>query len=170
MDASLAEGRLKLSSQGNLHLTLKFIGSFPAERLDDLSSVLRGVSVRHSPIRIQPSGIGGFPSKEKARIVWAGVDARSFAPLRDLARDIEASLKALGVEADKSAYTPHFTLGRSRSGGLSLAHLKFEKSEFPAFEADAFTLACNPNPGSARVGGPVYERVEEFPLGEVRES
>src|SRR4051812_25525885 len=56
----------------NLHLTTKFIGEWPEERLTELIEHLRPVGHR-APIAIEIEGIGWFPNPHNPRILWTGV-------------------------------------------------------------------------------------------------
>jgi 2'-5' RNA ligase len=93
-----------------LHLTLKFLGEQPAERVDDIQSALAGVAGRHRELLMTLGGIGAFPNFRRARVVWIGVghDPR----LEFLHHDIEVACEALGFEVEGRPFRPHLTLAR----------------------------------------------------------
>jgi RNA 2',3'-cyclic 3'-phosphodiesterase len=99
-------------SAESLHITLKFIGEWPAERLDELKRTL--ATVRGLPAEITFSGVGFFPTPKAARVFWIGIEAGP--ELAALAVAVDASTSALGVESEKRAFTPHLTLARTGSG------------------------------------------------------
>ena len=60
-------------SAESLHITLKFIGEWPPEKLEDLQRALAGV--RGQPAEITFSGTGFFPTAKSARVFWIGIQA-----------------------------------------------------------------------------------------------
>lgn len=144
----------------NLHLTLKFIGEFPAERLSALEETLRAVPAP-SPFEVAVRRLGFFPHARAPRVFWAGVEAP--AGLAQLAGDIDRTLEPLGIARDRRAYSPHFTLARiADRPPLDALHRAVEalpSLEFGSFRPDRFYLyESRPGPG-----GSVYTRIEEFP-------
>jgi len=99
-------------SAESMHLTLKFIGEWPAERLDELEAAL--VAVRGQPAEVTFPGTGFFPAPKSARVFWIGIQAGP--ELAALAGAIDAAASALGIESEKRAFTPHLTLARTGSG------------------------------------------------------
>ena len=99
-------------SPESMHLTLKFIGEWPPQRLEELK---RAVSGAHGqPTEITFSGTGFFPSPKSARVFWVGIQAGP--ELAALAAAIDAATSALGIESEQRAFTPHLTLARTGSG------------------------------------------------------
>jgi 2'-5' RNA ligase len=99
-------------SAESLHLTLKFIGEWPAERLDELRHALS--AVRGQPTDITFSGTGFFPTVKSARVFWIGIQVGP--ELASLAGEIDNATSVLGIESEKRAFTPHLTLARTGSG------------------------------------------------------
>jgi 2'-5' RNA ligase len=98
--------RLRWSRPENLHITTKFIGEWPEERLPELSSVMpAGV-----PPFISVSGVGFFPNERYPKVFFARVE--SSAELSVLARSTDLALQGLGIPAEKHPYRPHVTLAR----------------------------------------------------------
>jgi RNA 2',3'-cyclic 3'-phosphodiesterase len=96
--------------ESRLHLTLKFLGEQPAERVDEIHSGLAGVAARHRELFVALGEIGAFPNFRRARVVWMGVnhDPR----LELLHHDVEMACERLGFELDARAFRPHLTLAR----------------------------------------------------------
>ena len=93
-----------------LHLTLKFLGEQPAERLDELQAALAAVTGRHRELVMTVGGIGAFPNFRRARVVWMGVEQEPRLEL--LHHDVEVACEALGFELDGRPFRPHLTLAR----------------------------------------------------------
>jgi 2'-5' RNA ligase len=95
----------------NLHITTKFIGEWPEDRLEDMKRALAGVA---SPgaIQVTIGGIGWFPNARNPRVLSAAVKAGE--ELRQLAQATETAVHAIGVAREDREYSPHLTLARIR--------------------------------------------------------
>lgn len=93
----------------NLHVTTKFIGEWPPDRLDELHHKLCSLP-RRAAFELEIGGLGWFPNQRSPRVLWAGVQGDS--PLTDLANAIEEGLLSLGVAKEARPYSPHLTLAR----------------------------------------------------------
>ncbi len=145
----------------NLHITTKFIGEWPEDRLAELQRALGAVPSRQ-PIAIAIEKLGFFPNPHSPRVFWAGVHAGE--DLAGLARDTEDALASLGVAKEERAYSPHLTLARiktpGRQSGLLQAVAELPSLEFGRFVADRFYLYQSRTAPS----GSVYTKLAEFPL------
>jgi len=96
-----------------LHLTLKFLGEIPADRVERVKGVLQEIAPVHGKFELKVSDIGGFPSLRNPRVIWAGISAST--ELELLQADMEARLVEQGFERESRPFSPHLTLGRIRS-------------------------------------------------------
>jgi 2'-5' RNA ligase len=103
-------------SEAQLHVTLKFLGEVPEERIEDVCEAVAAAARQVPPFAIRVSGLGGFPGRRSPRVLWCGVEDASGSTRRwvELADPL---LAALGYPREERAYTPHITLGRARSPG-----------------------------------------------------
>ena len=151
---------IQWSPPANLHITTKFIGEWPEERLDELKSALAGVPGRAGiPLHIHK--VGFFPNPHSPRIFWCGIEAPGLA---ELAADTDRATAALGVESEKRAYSPHLTLARIKET-VDLQPLREKIAaraslDFGSFAAAAFFLYRS----QLRPTGSVYTKLAEFPL------
>jgi 2'-5' RNA ligase len=113
------DDRVRWVRPENVHLTLKFLGDVQREDLGELCAALEEACARHTPFDASLAGLGAFPSKRRARILWAGIGAGS-ERLSSLAADLDAVLMPLGFEREERTYTPHLTLGRIRGRPANL--------------------------------------------------
>lgn len=93
-----------------LHLTLKFLGEQPPERVDELQDALAAVAGRHRELMVTLGGVGAFPNFRRARVVWMGIMQE--ARLELLHHDIELACERLGFELEGRPFRPHLTLAR----------------------------------------------------------
>src|SRR5712692_5291674 len=79
---------VKWSAVYNLHVTIKFIGEWPEQKLPQLEDALRSIPKR-SAIPIAVCGLGWFPNPHHPRVFWAAVKAGD--ELEQLVRDTETA-------------------------------------------------------------------------------
>jgi 2'-5' RNA ligase len=94
-----------------IHLTLKFLGEVPADKIDAIAEAMQGACAPHPPFAVAIAGMGCFPNPRRPRVVWVGVDEPS-GTLARLQRDVERAMKPLGFPPEGRKYSPHLTLGR----------------------------------------------------------
>lgn len=155
------KARIQWSPVANLHITTKFIGEFPEERLDELKSALKALAPPGT-LQIAIRGLGLFPKPDSPRVLIAGIEALS--SLSTLARDTETACARLGINCEKREFRPHLTLARIRSGEatfeLKKAILELPSVDFGAFSADRFHLYES----QLSPGGSIYTKLASFPL------
>lgn len=152
---------IRWSPVRNLHITIKFIGEWPQERLEELKAALGGLpAIPNISVRIEK--LGFFPNPHSPRVFWAGIQASP--ELANLAGETDRVLTGLGVEPEKRAYSPHLTLARIQSPArlADLLHTiaQLPSFDFGRFEADRFYLYWS----RSGAGGSVYSKVAECPL------
>jgi 2'-5' RNA ligase len=105
----------------NFHLTLRFLGDVPSNRLDDLTAALAAAVAPQSPMRLAVVGLGCFPNPRRPRILWAGVRDEA-GELAELARRIVDATNSFSSKPAEERFTGHLTLARvGRVGGEGLS-------------------------------------------------
>ncbi len=99
----------------NIHLTIKFLGSVQTDRLEKIIQGVRRAAGRGSPIQLELTELGCFPNTRAPKIIWAG-PKRLPEALGILYHRVEEELVAKGFAPESRPFSPHFTLGRVRSG------------------------------------------------------
>jgi 2'-5' RNA ligase len=130
----------------NFHVTIKFLGQLPEERLEELAGALaRGLRAVPA-FTVEARGLGAFPTPRHANVVWAAVDDRTGGLVR-VAEIVDAAVAGLalavapegregvaagggvrvrkearkrntllGNQNEARAFHPHVTVGRSKAG------------------------------------------------------
>jgi 2'-5' RNA ligase len=152
--------RIQWSPPANLHITTKFIGEWPEERLEELKAAIRTVPPR-AAIGVHIHKLGFFPNPHSPRVFWCGIEAPD---LDALAADTDRATAALGIESEKRAFSPHLTLARIKEK-VNLQPLREKVAALPSldfgrFEARRFFLYRS----QLRPTGSVYTKLAEFPL------
>jgi RNA 2',3'-cyclic 3'-phosphodiesterase len=152
--------RIKWSPTDNMHVTTKFIGEWPEERLGELEDALAGLPPR-APAPVAIRGLGFFPNAKSPRVFWAGIEAPDLA---GLAADADRALEPLGIQPEKRAYSPHLTLARIKEPipmqPLREAIAKLPSVDFGEFTVDRFWLYRS----RLTPSGSVYTKLSGFPL------
>ncbi|MGO9263012.1 MAG: RNA 2',3'-cyclic phosphodiesterase [Bryobacteraceae bacterium] len=152
--------RIAWSPPANLHITTKFIGEWPEERLEELQLALAALGGR-APIPVHVGALGFYPNPRSPRVFWCGVEAPGLA---ELAGDTDAATVRLGIESEKRAYSPHLTLARIRER-VDLRILQERIAalgtvDLGRFEVRSFFLYRS----QLRPAGSLYTKLAEFPL------
>lgn len=137
-----------------LHMTLKFFGEVGDERLDVIAEALRYAADGAGELALQLGELGAFPSRNRPRIVWVGIEGP---PGLELLQDrIERGCEAIGFPPEGAPFQPHVTLGRVREGqrlppgGLEDYAEGFERVSFVAQELGLYESVLT-------TSGPRYE-------------
>ncbi|MBP6629290.1 MAG: RNA 2',3'-cyclic phosphodiesterase [Kofleriaceae bacterium] len=170
----------------DLHLTLKYLGWTRAEALPAVIDTIDRIAAAATPFGLVVGGLGGFPSVDAARVLWAGVAdadgpaAAGRAALLALAARAELELVELGFAPEPRPFSPHITLGRlpeARGIGSLVADpvapaVTSERPEsgqsaqmFSTLEVQAITLYESPGntTGSGKSAG--YRKVHRAAFG-----
>jgi len=151
--------RARWAPRENWHITLKFLGRTWPRLGDWVPKQVEAAGREIEPFRTRVTGVGGFPTPGRARVLWAGLDDE----------DGRVSALATGVEgvlldefpAEKRAFHPHLTVARSDPP----VKLPPEFIETPLlteeWEVDHVVLFRS----HLRRPAPVYEPLARFPLG-----
>ncbi|HUP02968.1 MAG TPA: RNA 2',3'-cyclic phosphodiesterase [Bryobacteraceae bacterium] len=152
--------RIHWSPPANLHITTKFIGEWPEERLAELKAALAAMGPR-VPLAVTVRGLGFFPNGKAPRVFWCGVEAPGLA---ELAAATDRATAALGIPAETRPFSPHLTLARIKErldlAPLHAAMAALPTSHFGSFQASSFFLYRS----TLRPAGSVYTKLAEFPL------
>ena len=90
------------------HLTLAFVGEVEGPVATAARDGLNGV--RADPFELELSGVGRFPPRGRARVLWAGL--RETDEVAALADAVRRCLSRRGVPTESRRFAPHVTLAR----------------------------------------------------------
>ena len=148
----------------NMHVTLKYIGDWPGERLEEVIGACSDVKLPsvHTALTVPLAGLGFFPDARSPCVFWVG--AENTPALRKLASSVDAVLQPLGIAPEVRPYQPHLTLGRVGKDvnldDLLGAVEDLPGREFGTITPDRFVLFESTTTQS----GPVYRKLAEFPF------
>jgi 2'-5' RNA ligase len=141
LDAMDDSADFRWQDDGQLHLTLRFIGEVERPLANDLADALGRIRAPRFDMRV--SGVGRFEQRNSGTL-WAGVEPR--APVAALAAKVERVCQSAGLDPERRVFHPHITLARwkgrrtreaqaflERAAGLS--SYPFSVHEFILFES-----------------------------------
>ena len=109
--AGVPRGAVRWVRPEQIHLTLRFLGDTPIDRLPALAAALDDVAGRHSPFVLRLTTTGCFPNARRPRVVWVGLGGEA-AALAALVAGLNTALGALGLPPEDKPFRAHLTLGR----------------------------------------------------------
>lgn len=146
-----------------LHLTLRFLGDVELAARDSLEAALARVNVE--PFVLPVAGMGSFPPRGPARVVWVGV-GRGHPRLHQLRQQIDDGVLGTGLNPDLRHFQPHLTLARVRPEAPRDAAAQFLKRhrdfETAPFRVTSFVLYAS----ELHPTGAVHPAWRTYPLVE----
>lgn len=148
-----------------IHLTLKFLGATPADRVDAIQTALR-LAVPNAPgLTLQLGNVGSFAERRAPRVILAGLGGDTNA-LAAVVERVETRLAAAGWPRERRGFHPHLTLARlpETLDDASRTEVAEITTAFASPKAGSWTVAgvslmrSYLEPGGAR-----YERLASFP-------
>ncbi|MBA3396700.1 MAG: RNA 2',3'-cyclic phosphodiesterase [Deltaproteobacteria bacterium] len=152
----------------NYHVTLKFLGWTREATIGPIRDALIAAAAETPKLTLRVARLGGFPSLEKASVLWAGVeDASGSGALTALAGRIERACEALGFAAERRPFHAHVTLGRLReTRAVRDVVLPLAEQMFGDARVDTVTLYES----ETKSAGSVYREIHRIAFKTAREA
>lgn len=109
-ELELLGGPLRLESQSQWHVTLKFLGATEDAVVPEIIAVGQSVAGKFPAFELELRGLGVFPHERHPVILWAGLFPPE--PLKSLVRELEQVMVPLGFPAERREFHAHLTLAR----------------------------------------------------------
>lgn len=147
---------IKLVEEQNLHVTMKFIGDVPEDKVEEISSRLS--EIKFDWFECSVKGTGVFPNPNYIRVVWVALECEQ---LTELANSVISKLKDIG-KPEKRGFSAHLTTARvKRKVDLNKFLEENKEKEFGNFKVNEFSLIES----KLTPEGPVYTKLKSFPAG-----
>ena len=163
IDAMDDSADFRWQDDGQLHVTLRFVGEVDRPLADDLADALG--RIRSEPFQLRISGVGRFEQRSSGAL-WAGVEPKE--PVASLAAKAERVCQQTGLEPERRAFHPHITVARW-SGPMPQLDPLIERNaalRSEPFEVDRFILYES----HLNRDGASYEPIADYPLLTVNKS
>lgn len=109
---NLGEENINWIRTDHFHLTLKFLGKTSVSQIEEVSRLLRKISLETQAFQLEVDGVNLFGSQYSPRVIWMGIEP--IGRLKELNQKILQGLKELGIESDQQNFVPHLTIARIR--------------------------------------------------------
>ena len=149
----------------NIHLTLKFIGDYPTNKIESLNIDISKITGKTKFLNLDFSRSGAFPSVDNPRILWLGIEKNN--SLNTFVNEINEINYKFGIKRDKNKFFPHLTLGRIKSN-LNPTQLQLLKDQF--FKTKKINIpqqnvkSISLYESTLKPNGPVYNELSKFKL------
>ncbi|RPI27520.1 MAG: RNA 2',3'-cyclic phosphodiesterase [Acidobacteria bacterium] len=97
----------------SFHLTLKFLGNIPEQKVDEIGDALERAVAGVAPLQVSVRGLGVFPGASNPRVVWIGFEHSEL--LKALQERVDRATEAIGFPGEDRPFRPHLTLARLKS-------------------------------------------------------
>ncbi len=154
--------RIRVVHPENLHITLKFLGDITKDMYLQFYRTLQNSVSKLSPFTVEVKGIGFFPSKKRARVVWAA--AEEGMSLENLYRASEAAAQEINIPPDKKFHA-HITVGRIKTTATPKIMDMFEKKFQGRIWGKMLVENITIFESVLRSDGPVYRELETIIIG-----
>lgn len=97
----------------NLHLTYKFLGNVPVEKIPEITELIKDKLIEY-PGTLKFNGLGVMPNPQRPQVLYA----RVYSPEREVLGnylELEKRLTAYGFQKEKRKFTPHVALLRVKN-------------------------------------------------------
>lgn len=141
------------------HITLRFLGRTPEDRLPDLEAACAEAAEGQAPFTLGLGELGVFPTPKRARVLWVGLRDEARA-LTVAAERVDLFLEARGWPARVRAFAPHLTLARFKEPQRLTTLPPLPVSAPEPFEVDRLVLYRS----ILAPRGSRYEVLQGFPL------
>lgn len=150
---------IKWVNPQNIHLTLKFLGEVPEQKIPRIAQLLKELAGATKPFTIEIKNIGGFPNLKSPRVIWANLE-KGKEELTQLALTIEDALVSLKFPKENRVFSTHFTLGRVRYiKDRQGFQRKVEQIQFPPLSQEVKSIILFKSTLTPK--GPIYEKLSE---------
>lgn len=108
----LPDDALKWVSTDKMHLTIKFIGEIPKNKITQVKEIMTHTLKDQASFNIGVQNLGTYPNIKNPRVIWLGIIQG--APLVKIHNSLDLALESIDVKKDFRQYSPHITLARVR--------------------------------------------------------
>ena len=124
---TVPEARASWTREGNVHLTIKFLGDTPVTKVEAFSQAAQRAASHLSSFELVIGDCGAFPPRGQPRVLWIGIKDPTN-NLNKLYQALEDECANAGFSREGRSFHPHFTIARLRQphGARRLAELHKE--------------------------------------------
>ncbi|EMR75031.1 2''-5'' RNA ligase [Thermoplasmatales archaeon SCGC AB-540-F20] len=161
-DITNSNADVKLVEPQNIHITLKFLGDVPEDKINDIEQIMKYSVKEIEPFTIKLSETGVFPNQNYIKVIWIGI--KDTETIETIARSIDERLSQLGFKKEKRGFSAHLTIGRVKTAKNKQLLLKaiedYKDFEFSTQDVNSIKLKKS----DLTPKGPIYTTLKEVKL------
>jgi 2'-5' RNA ligase len=157
---------VKWVAPDSIHITLKFLGNIPLQKVGAITTAIEQSSLGIPPFPLGLTELGSFPNLQKPGVLWVGIGGGAD-KLVTLQQRLDSSLLPLGFAGENRPFSPHITLARLRESATLPERRAFgERVSTSVFSALPHYLVGHISFMKSQLmpAGPVYSSIAEIPL------
>ncbi len=108
------QARIAWVPEANFHVTLKFLGNVPTDRIPRLVEAVTLLAGERRSFSLSARGVGAFPGEDRASVLWVGVSDDGSDVLAPFVESLESALDRAGFAREWRPFHPHLTIARAR--------------------------------------------------------
>lgn len=141
----------------NLHITYKFLGNVPENKVKDIKNVLSEILDKQINTKIILKGLSAFPNIENPKVFYISVEDKK-GDLKEIYNFVEEKLENLEFEREKRSFTPHITLKRPKFVKIHQFEEKIKEYKYKEF-AHIFNIEVNVIESILTNKGAIYRKI-----------
>ena len=102
---------LRWTRSEGIHLTLKFLGETPRDRVSAITGAVERAATGHKKHGLALGRMGTFGSQRSPRVLWVDLTG-DLEELRALQASVDEALASIGFPKEERRFSPHLTLAR----------------------------------------------------------
>lgn len=148
--------KLTFSKEEQLHITLKFLGEVPENKIPQIKEAMKKISSAPYTIKVSKTGTFGKPP----RVIKAEVKDENSS--ENIARQLDELLSKIGFARENKKFSPHITIARVKEYSPSLAQKikAISEEEFGSCTVSSILLKKS----ILTPQGPIYSTIFEVRL------
>ena len=153
---------IKLVEPENIHITLKFLGDVPHNKLSEIEDIIKNSIIDIEPFQFNLEGVGVFPNQKFIKILWIGIKNSEI--LEKISKRINQKINLMFKDIKQQKFIPHITIGRIKSAKNKEKILeivdKYKTYKFANIRVDSIKLKKS----ELTSKGPIYTNIFEIGL------
>lgn len=162
LKSGLKYEKIKWVEEENFHVTLKFFGETPEDKIPGIINELKEAAINSQSFQLYLENTKIFGSSYKPKIVWFGINPCN--ELQQLHANIQKQLLNIGYEPGSENFVSHLTIGRIKyiqdKNFFQKIIDEYKKTSIQTVEVKKFYLFES----ILRKEGPVYRVIDTFDL------
>ncbi|RUT78459.1 RNA 2',3'-cyclic phosphodiesterase [Ancylomarina longa] len=155
--------QIKWVDLNGIHITLGFMGSTDTRKIPMIKNRLKVIAANSAPFSIQLKSMGAFPSLQRPRILWLGVNTSN--TIFDLQKEILKQMEYI-APIKATHFFPHLTFGRIKHGVQNPKLVEKVLKKYESWQEKEVLIGHFVLMESVLTkSGPIYKVIEQFKLG-----